>query len=160
MLDAFGRRRSSRSIPTGQGSRGGTFYKPGTNAKYHRAWRRNHPEYRKREVERSLRRKREQRRIRDEDRLSFTDVLRQMTAEACVSVTQRAFGEQVAVDHNVINRFLRGGSIRSDTYDALLDHFKVWAVARRYGQLRLGRERANSGPQLRRNGSLPPSEPV
>jgi hypothetical protein len=53
MRDALGRRRSSRSIPTGPGSRGGTFHDPVARAAYYRAWRARHPEY----VERDRRRR-------------------------------------------------------------------------------------------------------
>lgn len=53
MIDGYGRRRSSRSIPTGPGSRGGTSHTPA----YWRAWRRNHPDYRERERTRSIRRR-------------------------------------------------------------------------------------------------------
>lgn len=48
--DAYGRPRSSRSLPTGPGSRGGTS---GTAA-YYRLWRLQHPEYRERERRRRL----------------------------------------------------------------------------------------------------------
>ena len=54
MNDAYGRRRSSRSIPTGRGSRGGG---PSLSPAYWRAWRVNHPDYRERERTRSIRRR-------------------------------------------------------------------------------------------------------
>ena len=54
-LDAYGRRRSSRSIPTGPGSRGGTYHL--RRNEYDRAWRAAHPEYRERERLRMARRR-------------------------------------------------------------------------------------------------------
>ena len=51
--------RSSRSAPTGAGSRGGTYHIPEERRAYHRAWRAAHPEYRERE-----RRRRAQERAR------------------------------------------------------------------------------------------------
>jgi hypothetical protein len=53
MRDAYGRRRSSRSIPTGHGSRGG----PSLSPAYWRKWRAAHAEYRERERTRCIRRR-------------------------------------------------------------------------------------------------------
>lgn len=55
--DAYGRRRSSRSVPAGVGSRGGHWHEQAFRAAYFRAWRAAHPEYRERERTRSIRRK-------------------------------------------------------------------------------------------------------
>jgi hypothetical protein len=53
MRDALGRPRSSRSVPTGPGSRGGRWgHRP--PAAYWRAWRARHPEYRERDRLRRL----------------------------------------------------------------------------------------------------------
>jgi hypothetical protein len=41
--------RSTRSVKTGLGSRGGTTHLPGARAKYYREWRASNPEYRERE---------------------------------------------------------------------------------------------------------------
>ena len=54
MRDAYGRKRSSRSIPTGVGSRGGG---PSLSPAYWRVWRANHPDYRERERTRAIRRR-------------------------------------------------------------------------------------------------------
>lgn len=51
MRDAYGRKRSSRSVPTGPGSRGGG---PSLSPAYWRAWRASHPEYRERDNRRRL----------------------------------------------------------------------------------------------------------
>lgn len=53
MRDGVGRRRSSRSVPTGPGSRGGRSHLP----EYWRDWRRRHPEYRQREQTRAIRKR-------------------------------------------------------------------------------------------------------
>jgi hypothetical protein len=37
-------------LPTGPGSRGGTYHLPGNRNRYDRAWRAAHPEYREREA--------------------------------------------------------------------------------------------------------------
>ena len=44
-------------LPTGPGSRGGTYHLPGVAAAYSRAWRAAHPEYRERERLRSARKR-------------------------------------------------------------------------------------------------------
>lgn len=46
--------RSSRSVPTGPGSRGGHWHEPEYRAAYFRRWRREHPEYVEREKRRGL----------------------------------------------------------------------------------------------------------
>lgn len=53
MRDAYDRKRSSRSIPTGPGSRGGWSHTP----EYWRVWRRNHPDYCERNRTRCIRRR-------------------------------------------------------------------------------------------------------
>jgi hypothetical protein len=55
MRDAYGRKRSSRSIPTGPGSRGGRWHDPEFRSLWYQAWRRNHPDYRERERTRMIR---------------------------------------------------------------------------------------------------------
>jgi hypothetical protein len=45
---------STRSIPTGPGSRGGRWHDPEYRAAYFRAWRTTHPEYREDERRRRL----------------------------------------------------------------------------------------------------------
>ena len=47
--------RSSRSTPTGPGSRGGRWHEPEWRREYHRRWRLTHPEYREREAFRRFR---------------------------------------------------------------------------------------------------------
>jgi len=42
-------RLSSRSVPSGPGSRGGRYHDPDWRRAYHRAWRAAHPEYQERE---------------------------------------------------------------------------------------------------------------
>jgi len=44
-------------LPTGPGSRGGTYHIPDVRRAYHRAWRAAHPDYRERERLRSARRR-------------------------------------------------------------------------------------------------------
>ena len=46
--------RSSRSTPTGPGSRGGHWHEQEYRRAYFRAWRKAHPEYQERERRRSL----------------------------------------------------------------------------------------------------------
>jgi hypothetical protein len=58
-------KRSSRSIPTGPGSRGGRWHDPEYRRAYWRAWRAAHAEYREREVRRVAESKREMRLERD-----------------------------------------------------------------------------------------------
>jgi len=65
--------RSSRSIPTGPGSRGGRWHEREFRREYHRRWRANHPEYREREA---LRRARERARLRGEDADTMTRLTR------------------------------------------------------------------------------------
>lgn len=48
---------SSRSIPTGPGSRGGHYHDPDYRREYHRAWRAAHPDYREREALRRARKR-------------------------------------------------------------------------------------------------------
>lgn len=55
-MDAYGCRLSSRSTPTGPGSRGGRWHLPEHRNAYQRAWRRANPEYREREALRHARR--------------------------------------------------------------------------------------------------------
>ncbi len=56
-MDAYGNPRSSRSTPTGPGSRGGEWHLTEHRNAYHRAWRRAYPEYRVRERLRAARRR-------------------------------------------------------------------------------------------------------
>lgn len=50
--DAYGRKRSSRSIPADKGSRGGHWHELAFRSAYFRAWREAHPEYRERDNQR------------------------------------------------------------------------------------------------------------
>jgi len=82
--DAYGRRRSSRSIRTGVGSRGGIGHRhsddPAAWAARCRAWRAAHPEYRERERVRRAEQRR--RAILDRDRAEVdAEVARMATAE-------------------------------------------------------------------------------
>lgn len=54
LRDGYGRPRSSYSVPTGRGSRGGG---PSLTPTYWQTWRKNHPEYRERERTRCIRRR-------------------------------------------------------------------------------------------------------
>jgi hypothetical protein len=45
-------KRSSRSIPTGPGSRDGHWHDPAYRAAYFREWRRTHPDYYERDLNR------------------------------------------------------------------------------------------------------------
>ena len=62
-------RASSRSTPAGEGSRGGHWHEPAYRSAYYRQWRKDHPEYREREQQRSLKRsiQRQYDRMRDEN---------------------------------------------------------------------------------------------
>ena len=62
--------RSLRSIPTGPGSRGGSWDDPEYRRSYAKAWREANPEYRERE---RLRRARARARARGEDPLAITE---------------------------------------------------------------------------------------
>jgi len=53
--------RSSRSIPTGEGSRGGMWHDAEFRRLYHRRWRAAHPDYREREALRQARNRATQR---------------------------------------------------------------------------------------------------
>jgi len=146
-LDAWGRPRSSRSIPTGLGSRGGTWHLPEARRAYFRQYRKDHPDYRRREEERSRRRKREARQRRHEELLTLTQVLRLMVDEECKRTSRIKFADRTGLDIMTVRTFLwETRNISGDTMEAIIDYFSLWRVHREWSrQVKLARERARNG---------------
>lgn len=126
VLDAWGRRRSSRSTPTGRGSRGGTAF----GAQYWRDYRRDHPEYRSRE----RRRRRIARQVRADlyaDRVpTFTQALRVMAQVEVDKVGMRELARRMMVGNSTLHRFLRDEKAdpRMDLVDAFVVYFGIYRI--------------------------------
>lgn len=94
--DAYGRRRSSRSIATGPGSRGGTD--PG----YWSTYRKANPEYRRAE----LRRRRLVREKTSVHPIPVSIAAREVLREEVARVGLRATARAVGLDHSLVARWL------------------------------------------------------
>lgn len=134
MKDAYGRRRSSRSTPTGPGSRGGRWHDPEFRRDYQRAWRRAHPDYeRERQPRKRLRRRQV---VEERTGFSFGEVIRLMVRDEAASVGIRALARRLMVDHSAIARQIREGCPMTQEYiDAYVTYFGLRAVAGRYSAI-------------------------
>lgn len=97
-------RRSSRSIPTGPGSRGGHWHEPERRAAYFRAWRAAHPEYRERERERKQRRRESLARLTP----TCSAAALRIVSEEVERNGLRPTARRLAYDHASLIRWLRG----------------------------------------------------
>lgn len=120
-------------LPTGVGSRGGTFDQD--RPAYYRRWRKNNPEYRKREHARvTLARQRR----RDEQNMpSFADAIRTILVREVAKTGYRQVGQKTMVEHSLIHRALNQHQrMGEDTINAVVATYGFDEVIRTMRELR------------------------
>lgn len=110
---------SSRSVPTGPGSRGGHWHEP----EYRRAyWRAQNARHRGRVVPLPL----------DIARPSFTAALRSLVEDEIATTSIRQLGLRLAIDHASVWRWLHEhNDFSADSINALVDYFGMEAISKR-----------------------------
>lgn len=139
--------RMSNRLPVGPGSRGGTYHQD--PAGYFRRYRREHPEYRRREVERKSRARQE---IADEIPMPLlSDALRSILREEVAKSSMRQVAHEMLVDHSWISRSLAGKRVTMSgaVMDAMVEHYGLDRVVSEMRLLRAEARRARAAAQTR-----------
>lgn len=151
MRDAYGRRRSSRSTPTGPGSRGGHWHEDAFRSQWWRDYNREHPRLsakrqERREAYRAQRAALEReesnrarlRRVRSDDpgfAAAVVTVVRQEVQRTSVAQVART----LLVERRSINRWLQGAAVISgDGIDAVILTYSLRRIVGEYNRLRHG----------------------
>jgi len=139
-LDALGRKRSSRSIRTGPGSRGGKWHDLAWRRAYWRQWRAEHAEYRKREQERKARRRAARREAINEP--TFVEAIVRMVKADAKRRGRQAIADDLLIDVTTLDRYLYQGRLPSaEVIDAIVDRYGAYICVREYrAQVREARQ--------------------
>lgn len=139
----FATKRSTRSVPTGRGSRGGWFF----TREYRQHWLQTSPaaqEYRLRDNARRARAKQLKREMREADVPALSDTVAYVVADLARKQGARPTARRLGLDHSLVVRVTNGNRRPgADTLDAVVAHLGIYRLVELH-QSRVRRAKAGA----------------